>query len=76
MMSLNVKIAGKIVNYFAKEPGVAAVYLYGSQARGDAKAASDIDLAVLVTDAEKNTRVLTSPTSYLLKISPLSLVRK
>ena len=37
----------KIKDYFNKRKEVAAVYLYGSQARGDAKKDSDIDLAVL-----------------------------
>lgn len=46
--SLNTKT--KIINYFSKRPEVAAVYLYGSQARGEAKRDSDIDLAVLTTD--------------------------
>lgn len=45
----------KIVDYFSKKPEVAAVYLYGSYARGDARANSDIDLAVLVTDKRKYT---------------------
>ncbi len=48
-MSLEAKIKEKIVKYFAKRRGVAAVYLYGSQARGEAKSDSDIDLAVLTT---------------------------
>ena len=43
----------KIKDYFNKRKEVAAVYLYGSQARGDAKKSSDIDLAVLVTDRRK-----------------------
>ena len=43
----------KIKDYFNKRKEVAAVYLYGSQARGDAKKSSDIDLAVLVTDKRK-----------------------
>ena len=43
----------KIKDYFNKRKEVAAVYLYGSQARGDAKKSSDIDLAVLVTNRRK-----------------------
>src|SRR3989344_9102258 len=52
-ISLNTK--NKIINYFSKRPEVAAVYLYGSRARGDAKKDSDIDLAALVTDRRKYT---------------------
>ena len=37
-----------IKNYFKRKPEVAAVYLYGSYARGEAKETSDIDLAVLL----------------------------
>ena len=54
-MRLNTKIIAKVNKYFAKKPEVAAVYLYGSYARGDAKKTSDIDLAVLVTDKRKYT---------------------
>lgn len=43
----------KIKDYFNKRKEVAAVYLYGSQARGEAKKTSDVDLAVLVTDKRK-----------------------
>ena len=53
VISLNTKT--KIVNYFSKRPGVAAVYLYGSQAKGVAKRDSDIDLAVLTTDKSRYT---------------------
>ena len=35
---------------FAEYPGVAAVWLFGSQARGEARAASDVDLAVEPAD--------------------------
>jgi len=43
----------KIKDYFNKRKEVAAVYLYGSQARGDATKTSDVDLAVLVTNRRK-----------------------
>lgn len=46
-----------IIEYFRKRPKVAAVYLYGSQARNQAKKYSDIDLAVLVEDKSKYTRL-------------------
>jgi len=52
-MSISPSTKTKIISYFSKRPEVAAVYLYGSQARGDAKRDSDIDLAVLVTDKRK-----------------------
>lgn len=52
-MSISPDIKTKIINYFRKRPEVAAVYLYGSQARKSAKETSDIDLAVLVTDKRK-----------------------
>jgi len=53
MLKFNFQTKNKIVKYFSSKPEVAAVYLYGSYARGDAKADSDIDLAVLVTDKRK-----------------------
>jgi uncharacterized protein len=37
----------QIVDFFTAVPGVAAVYLFGSTARGDAHADSDVDVAVL-----------------------------
>ena len=49
-MRLNRKDKEKIGKYFADKPEIAAVYLYGSFAKGDAMAESDIDLAVLVKD--------------------------
>lgn len=52
-MSLNEKTKKVITNYFAKKPEVTAVYLYGSQARGDARPDSDIDLAVLVAEKSR-----------------------
>ncbi|OGG17352.1 hypothetical protein A3D78_04015 [Candidatus Gottesmanbacteria bacterium RIFCSPHIGHO2_02_FULL_39_14] len=45
-MEIN-KIKEKIRDYFKKKREVAAVYLYGSFARGEEKRESDIDLAVL-----------------------------
>lgn len=55
VMMIDQKTKNIITNYFAKKPEVAAVYLYGSQARGEAKETSDIDLAVLVTDKRNYT---------------------
>ncbi len=41
-------IAGRLETYFATHPkGVAAVYLFGSIARGKANARSDVDVGVL-----------------------------
>ena len=54
-MKLNPKIKQQIIKYFQEKPEVAAAYLYGSYARGDARPDSDIDLAVLVTDKSKYT---------------------
>ncbi len=47
---LNKKTLAKIKAYFSKQPDVIAVYLYGSQARGNAGKKSDIDLAVLLDE--------------------------
>lgn len=54
-MEINPNTKNKIINYFSKRPEIAAVYLYGSRARGDAKRSSDIDLAVLTTDKSRYT---------------------
>lgn len=54
-MSIDESTRRKIINYFRKRPEVAAVYLYGSQAKGVAKRSSDIDLAVLATDKSSYT---------------------
>lgn len=52
-MSIDESARNKIINYFSKRPEIAAVYLYGSQAKGVAKRDSDIDLAVLTTDKSR-----------------------
>jgi predicted nucleotidyltransferase len=49
-MKLSSKTKNKIINYFRKKPEIAAVYMYGSQSKGGARADSDVDLAVLVSD--------------------------
>lgn len=43
---------------FAGYPGVAAVWLFGSRARGGARAASDVDLAVEPADPSVRARKL------------------
>jgi len=45
-MSENIKL--QLVHYFQENPdGIACVYLFGSQARQQSKAGSDVDIAVL-----------------------------
>lgn len=54
----------KLARVLLRAPStVAAAYLFGSQARGDAAAASDIDLAVLLTGSDRG--VLLGPLSRL-----------
>ncbi len=43
--------------YFAQQPDVLVVYLFGSQATGRARPDSDIDLAVLLTEADSYTHL-------------------
>ena len=45
-MNLSEEDKERIVAWARKHPEIRAVYLYGSRARGDNKAGSDIDLAV------------------------------
>lgn len=52
-MKLDQETIDKIKEYYVSKPEVIAVYLYGSFARGEAKADSDIDLAVLVEESDK-----------------------
>lgn len=40
------KMQPALANFFAAEPRVGVVYLFGSQARGEATAHSDVDIAV------------------------------
>lgn len=54
-MALDQKTKNTIIHYFSQKPEVAAVYLYGSYSREDAKENSDIDLGVLLTDKTKYT---------------------
>lgn len=49
---MNKKEIRSIRNYFSKIPAIVLVYLYGSQAVGEAKNESDIDLAILVDEAK------------------------
>lgn len=48
----------RLRNVFARYPGVAAVWLFGSEARGDARSASDVDLAVEPAEARVRERKL------------------
>lgn len=59
-MTLSNRDKNKITSYFADKKEVAAVYLYGSQARNDAREDSDIDLGILLAGKIKQ-RGLDSP---------------
>ena len=52
---LKMEVIQKIQNYFFQKPEVVAVYLYGSQARGEAKETSDIDLGVVLKGKKPDT---------------------
>ena len=45
----------KIRNYFAVQDDVAAVYIYGSYAKGKPRLDSDVDVAVLLKDYDPDT---------------------
>ena len=45
----------KIKKYFQQKSGIAAVYLYGSFARGEAKKNSDIDLGIVFSEKKEET---------------------
>jgi len=47
---------GKLEEVFRRYPRVEAVYLFGSAAEGRARAASDLDLAVLPTPGSDRAR--------------------
>ena len=47
-MTLDRKTIDKIIKYFSKRKEVAAVYLYGSYARGEARTDSDIGLEMVL----------------------------
>ena len=52
---LKAEVIVKIKNYFSQKPEVVAVYLYGSQAREEAKETSDIDLGVVLKGKKPDT---------------------
>lgn len=44
-----------VASYFSNQPRVAAVYLYGSHARGSANRLSDFDIAVMLEQVDDQT---------------------
>jgi predicted nucleotidyltransferase len=49
-MKLDPKQLAKIGDYFTRKPEVAAVYLYGSYGRDEAKEDSDVDLGIILRE--------------------------
>ncbi|HEX6977354.1 MAG TPA: nucleotidyltransferase domain-containing protein [Patescibacteria group bacterium] len=65
-MTLDNDTVKKIVQYFKNKPRVEVVYLYGSQARNEARSDSDIDLAVL--ESTKNSDYLIYPSDLAVAL--------
>jgi predicted nucleotidyltransferase len=55
MKGLKPEWLAAIVTWAREEPRVAAVFLFGSRARGGYRADSDLDLAVVLTEDENDT---------------------
>ena len=55
-MSLEINIRD-LIDYLARQPDIAAAYLFGSYARGRATSHSDVDIAVLFKLLEENSFV-------------------
>lgn len=70
-MKLNQKTVKKIIKYFSKKPEVAAVYLYGSYARGEATKDSDIGLGVVLKGKRFYQFNETNKLNLSTKLSPL-----
>lgn len=51
---LSRQVLNALANYFFRQEDIAAVYLFGSYARGTDRESSDIDLAVLFSAAVEN----------------------
>lgn len=51
---LDAKVIEEMRAALARYPGVAAAYVFGSVARGDADASSDLDVAVLLREGERS----------------------
>lgn len=60
-MKISPKELTKIRNYFKKQPAVAAVYLYGSFVRGEARRDSDIDLGVVFSKKNQKDKPFSLP---------------
>ena len=48
---LTAESLGTLANFFGKQPHLDAAFLFGSQARGDVRADSDVDIGVLMMRA-------------------------
>lgn len=53
-IGLDVRLLAEIVDLIVAAVPTAAIYLFGSHARGDANESSDIDLYVVTKDEEKS----------------------
>ena len=59
-----------IKSYFEQNPGVVAVYLFGSYAKGKEQRTSDVDLGILLQGSEK-AGALDRRIEYMVELSKL-----
>ncbi len=64
-------LAEPIREYFKKEHGVVSVFLFGSYAKGQARAGSDVDLALLLDRAIPESEYLSRRLTWMHDLSSL-----
>lgn len=70
-MKLSLEQKRKIVDYFRRRPEAAGVYLYGSQAGGDAGPLSDVDVAVIIADETSKDKYLDFQLEYINQVQSI-----
>jgi len=70
-MKLDKNLQRKIAKYFSKKKEVGAVYLFGSQVKGEAREGSDIDLGILFAKVRKRSFLSLPEVAYSSSLSEI-----